>query len=501
SVSINNGAASTKTRDVVLALSAGSNVARMSISNDLSFVNAVQEPFYPAKVWTLSVGQGQKTVYVKFFTQYGVASNIVSASIYYNISGAKPGEISYPPLSESVPQEPQVVFQGGNIISQKQFAKIDVLPLPQEIKNLAFKFPQFASTLEKVGISKAEDVEKLKVAQLSFPSLSEVAGVPASLALSKFTEEEKQKIPSNITFAKTGADNIGFNIKVSVSDLNKPIQSISTIQGKPLYLTVKPDSAAETVKGYIIFKSANSQVSFLNWVSKLSAGLSASLLDATNLIKNTNPSNGLPEATAQKDIVLSQFDYTNSGGIWTAQVSAPAVDGKYEIRTVVQYKEKTADNKLSESLSMILVVDPEGYIYEKTADNKETRIENAIVSIYWLNSDTKKYELWPAKDYQQQNPQTTDITGKYSFLVPPGTYKLKIESPDYVAYEGSPFQVQEGSGIHQNIELQPKNLLGRLFTIERVLMATIIIMLILVFASIVVALSYFVRRNELNIIK
>jgi hypothetical protein len=400
-----------------------------------------------------------------------------------------------------VPAEPQIVFQGGNIITQKQFEKIDVLPLPQEIKNLAFKFPQFASTLERVGISKPADAEKLKIAQLSFPSLSEVAGVPAGLAFSKFTDEQKQKIPSNITFAKTGADNIDFNIKVSVSDLNKPVQSIATIQGKPLYLTVKPDNPAETVKGYIIFKSANSSSAFLDWTSKLSAALSASLLDATNLIKNPSPSSDLPEVTAQKDIVLSQFDYTDSGGIWTAQVQAPNVDGKYEIRTVIQYKEKTAENKLSENLSMILVVDPEGYIYEKTTDNKETRIENAKVSIYWLNLDTKKYELWPAKDFQQTNPQITDITGKYSFLVPPGTYQLKIESPDYVAYQGQPFEVQEGSGIHQNIELQPKNWWGKFFTVERILMGIIIIMLVLVFVSIIIVFSYFVRRDKLNTIK
>ncbi|MCX6719809.1 MAG: hypothetical protein NTV36_01745, partial [Candidatus Staskawiczbacteria bacterium] len=395
-------------------------------------------------------------------------------------------KISYPPIETAVPEEPQMVFQGGNIISKMQFDEISVLPLPEEIKDLAFKFPKFASTLEKVGISKtskAEDVEKLKIAQLSFPSLSEVAGVPSSLAFSKFTAGQKQKIPSNITFAKTGADNIDFNIKVSISNLNKPVQSISTIQGKPLYLTVKPDSEAESVKGYIIFKSANSQAAFLNWTSKLSADLSASLMDATSLIKINNPQSDLPEVSAKKDIVLSQFDYKNNGGIWTAEVQAPAVDGKYEMRTVIKYKEKI-EEKTNENLSMILVVDPEGYIYEKTSDNKETRIENAKVSIYWLNPNTKKYELWPAKDYQQENAQITDKTGKYSFLVPPGTYYLKVESPDYIDYQGQVMEVKEGLGIHQNIELKPRNVWQKYFTIDRILMGIIIVLLIMVFCAI-----------------
>ena len=199
------------------------------------------------------------------------------------------------------------------------------------------------------------------------------------------------------------------------------------------------------------------------------------------MIKKTDPSNNLPEVTAQKDIVLGEFNYINNNGIWTAETKAPNVDGKYEVRTIIKYAEKTKDNKITENLSMILVVDPEGYIYEKTADNKEIRISNAKVSIYWLNPETKKYELWPAKDYQQENPWTTDITGKYSFLVPPGTYNLKIDSQDYLVYEGKPFQVEEGTGIHKNIELKAKNIWLRLLTPEKIMLGIIIILLAAIF--------------------
>ena len=269
--------------------------------------------------------------------------NIIS-NIINNILPTQPAtpstgstQVNYPPISESVPKEPQVVFQGGNIISQKQFDKISILPLPEEIKNLALKFPSFASTLEKTGISKPEDINKLKIAELSFPGLSEA-------------QKSTLGIPSNITFARTGADNIDFNIKVSISDSNKPVQSIATVQNKPLYLTIKPDSEASSVKGYVIFKSANSQSAFLNDINRLSGSLSASILDATILLKKTDSSNTLPEVTAKKDIVLSEFNYINQGGIWTAKINSPNVDGKYEIRTVVQYKEKTKESKSSENL-------------------------------------------------------------------------------------------------------------------------------------------------------
>ena len=104
-------------------------------------------------------------------------------------------------------------------------------------------------------------------------------------------------------------------------------------------------------------------------------------------------------------------------------------------------------------MRMITVIDPEGYVFEKHGD-KETRIPSAIVSLYILNASTKKYELWPAEDYYQENPQITDIRGTYSFLVPEGSYYFKVEAPGYDRYEGKVFVVTEGNGIHQNIELE-----------------------------------------------
>jgi len=391
-------------------------------------------------------------------------------------------QINYPPIAQSVPVETPIVFQGGNIISKKQFDAINILPLPEAIKDLAFKFPKFASTLEAIDVSKPSNIESLKVTQLTFLSLSEVASVPSNLPIAKFTDAQRQNIPSNIAFARTGDDNIDLNIKVSVSDLNKPIQSISTIQNKPLYLTIKPDNPASSVKGYVIFKSANSQAAI---IEKTNMGLSASLLDATNILEKSDATKNNPAVIAKKDVVLSEFDYIKNGDIWTAQIDAPEVSGQYEVRTTINYKEKTKENKLSENVSMVLVVDPEGYVYEKALNNQETRIKNAKVSIYWLNPKTLQYELWPAKEFQQTNPQTTDITGKYSFLVPTGTYYLQVESQDYVTYKGKAFQIEEGKGIHENIELKAKNWFARLFTIDRAMLGVVIILLLAIFTTLI----------------
>lgn len=131
-------------------------------------------------------------------------------------------------------------------------------------------------------------------------------------------------------------------------------------------------------------------------------------------------------------------------------MATPSVPGEYEIITVIDYIDPVLGNR---QIRLITVVDPEGYVFEKN-NGKEIRIPSAIVSLYYLNTGTKKYELWKASDYQQNNPQITDVRGTYSFLVPEGSYYFQVEAPGYKSYQGKVFVVTEGSGVHQNIELK-----------------------------------------------
>jgi hypothetical protein len=88
---------------------------------------------------------------------------------------------------------------------------------------------------------------------------------------------------------------------------------------------------------------------------------------------------------------------------------------------------------------MTAIVNPEGYVFSQLADGR-LRIKGASVSLYQLNPKTEQYEIWPAEQFLQKNPIVTDETGKYSFLVANGTYKLKAESLGYESYESEPFE-------------------------------------------------------------
>ncbi len=83
-VSINGGAAYTNSASVTLTLPAtddSGTVARMWICNDGAFDIGTWQPYSASTTWTLSPGDGLKTVYVEFMDPSGNISNVATASI------------------------------------------------------------------------------------------------------------------------------------------------------------------------------------------------------------------------------------------------------------------------------------------------------------------------------------------------------------------------------------------------------------------------------------
>ncbi len=89
---INNGAESSTISTVTLNLTGGSDTARMAISNFSDFRDAGQEKYISSKVWNLcwnnsilqtplTCPDGTYTVYAKFYTSWGSASDVVSDTI------------------------------------------------------------------------------------------------------------------------------------------------------------------------------------------------------------------------------------------------------------------------------------------------------------------------------------------------------------------------------------------------------------------------------------
>ncbi|MEK7077219.1 MAG: hypothetical protein AAB967_03235, partial [Patescibacteria group bacterium] len=348
-----------------------------------------------------------------------------------------------PPIKEIVPKEaPPALRSAWLLLDPVPIGRFVLAPLPREIRILAQKFPDFGGVLAKIGVRKITDVEKLRFSKLTLPRLGQAAGllepdlragafgVLEGLPAANLPYLAKQALPSEIVFVRTGESLIDVNVALTIGEKGKPQQRITAIAGKTMNLVVKAEGKAKTVKGYIIFKRKTPRPASFEVPARV---LTASLFFVQPVFAEPQEK----PVVIEEEFLLAEFEYTDpdGDGIYTADVLSPVVDGEYEIITVIAYEDPALGTK---EIRLTAVIDPEGYVFEKTG-NKETRIPGAVVSFLWLNPATAKYELWPAKEYRQENPQVTDVRGTYSFLVPEGSYALRVHAPGYLAHEGKPF--------------------------------------------------------------
>lgn len=138
----------------------------------------------------------------------------------------------------------------------------------------------------------------------------------------------------------------------------------------------------------------------------------------------------------QETYILNQ----SGSGDFTAVIITPE-KGEHELNITIYYTDGSV-----EKITRELLIDPYGYVYRQTAgflglgETREERLPEATVSLYWLN-DQAVWELWPAEKYNQENPQETDQTGEYSFMVPAGKYYVQSEKDGYNSYKSEEIEV------------------------------------------------------------
>jgi hypothetical protein len=298
-------------------------------------------------------------------------------------------------VEPSAPPEKNIVVKEGD--------NADLLPQP--VVEFSNKIPEFSQILSNLGITNTAEAATLKNYNFLRPGIKEITGS----SFLYLTSEQKNMIPEEMVFVLAGDKNIDVLTQLDFSNNLLVLEKAKVLAGKLMSLVVKAKTGAKKVSGQMFFKSGD-----------------------------------------EEKFSILKFNYKNEDyNIYSADIKVPVTAGEYEITTSIDYDINGAEKK---DIQTITLVDPEGYVYEKVGD-QELRINNATVSLYSLN-DKDQYELWPAKKYGQENPQTTNSTGKYSFLVPEGTYYLAIQSPGYYSYKSVEFSVSEGKEVHSNIALK-----------------------------------------------
>jgi hypothetical protein len=424
------------------------------------------------------------------------AKRIIKEVVFSDIIGVISNR-PRPALEKSLPkQAPLALNTQWNLMGFSSIRLFVFAPLPDDIQMLVQKIPGMQATFNRLGIKYVSDIFKLQNVDLNIPGLTNIvlpnialSGVsigggnlisPGSLSLSKFSlpkglllsqlsVKEKSNLPTEFVFARAVSELVDFGSVLTLNSQGKAEERISTIAGKPIHLVVKPISAAKSVTGYLVYKSKRD-----NSISE-----NFSLRQFLAEIFLTNPVVAAPlikEIKVEERLVLAEFQYedTDKDGIYTADIKAPVVEGEYEVITVIDYMDPKLGRR---QIRLITVVDPEGYVYEKI-NGREAWIAGAEVTLYWRNPQTGNFEIWPADEYQQDNPQPTTGHGSYSFLVPAGEYYLAASAPGYNVYQGKPFRVVEGNGIHENIELKVRFASWRAVDWKTIALILVIILLI-----------------------
>jgi hypothetical protein len=306
---------------------------------------------------------------------------------------SSPGSTPTTPQSEKVPL---LFITKSGALHVNSFSSFTTTPFLQSYLSIAEAFPTFAKTLREIGITRPSQLGRLKTEPLTLQT-------PPKLSM----------LPTNIVFAQNSGTS-GLTAQLSVDSNNQPYLTLPSLIGREVTFYIKPDKAVSRVEGDL-------------------------LLPRTNL----------PEG-ATATVATLQFTDPDGDGVYTAMLNSPKVAGTYAMRARLTYTDTKLANK---DVQTVTVIDPEGYIYEAQGD-KEVRLPNAKASLYVLNPSTKSYELWDAEPYGQVNPQVTKSDGQYAFLVPAGTYQLRIEVEGYKAYQSEPLIVVSGEGIHLNVAMQ-----------------------------------------------
>ncbi len=217
-------------------------------------------------------------------------------------------------------------------------------------------------------------------------------------------------------------------------------QKAQVIAGKQVAVFIKPSKPVSSLEGFLYFeKISQIELKHTFYLPLIPKAFASSVFAKTY------------------EILSLVFKGPDEQGFFKAILNIPPVVGEYKIGVDINFidgSKKTAEK--------IVLVDPEGYIYDELLRG-QLRIKGAKISLWVFDESINDYILWSAELYDQKNPQITNETGEYSFLVPEGNYYTKVEHPDYETYQSEAFKVREGEPVHSNIEMELKSFWQRIF--------------------------------------
>jgi hypothetical protein len=146
------------------------------------------------------------------------------------------------------------------------------------------------------------------------------------------------------------------------------------------------------------------------------------------------------------DIPLSKNQET---GLWSATMQFTN-EGNY---ILLAKASDGAGNKTERPLFTIHILKN-----GRVLSNYDTSID-AHVKVYSLDEKLLTFSLWNGSVYNQENPQSTNIDGSYSFILPPGTYYIEVMAPGMQTQKSQIFTLAHVTPIQSDFLLSSKRAL------------------------------------------
>lgn len=154
------------------------------------------------------------------------------------------------------------------------------------------------------------------------------------------------------------------------------------------------------------------------------------------------------EVTLKTKETTFDFNLNKATFLWESEFNFKD-PGDYSL--VISVRDEMGNFQTKEIV--VLSVVPFGSIY-----NKETneRIKEAKITLYFFDQNTNSWLIWDAQAFGQKNPQETDTTGEYGFLVPPGIYRLEVSHRHFKTVGSEELEIKKNYLININIPLTEK---------------------------------------------
>lgn len=133
--------------------------------------------------------------------------------------------------------------------------------------------------------------------------------------------------------------------------------------------------------------------------------------------------------------------YNETANAWQTTIQTPSSAGKLSLAILVDYKDGSHD-RIDGVLSLLT----RGFVWQGTTANK---LPGAKVTLYEGSFGSR---IWDATSYRQVNPQTTDASGQFAFLVPPGQYSLLVQKDGYRDQTTTIFEISNNV-VNQSVEV------------------------------------------------